>query len=138
MSKSTELIMVLLVVICALLVYQVVFNDNGRDNLDRAYAGGAGNSEILVIPFTVGQDEQKLAVLMKDEVPYKGKKLAGEWSMAIYGWDRESLKFEASRWIGNDFILKTFGIAEKKTANTWPETLREYKERGEEPEKTKK
>jgi len=132
MTKTTELILVILVVICALLVYEVAFDNNSNTNLEKAYAGGAGNAELLVVPFYVNGNEQKLAVFKKDEVPYKGSKLSGQWCVAIYGMrDGRKLKFEASRWIENDFFLKDYNIEERDKSSLHPESLFETKKKGE-------
>ncbi|MCD4658363.1 MAG: hypothetical protein K8S87_12580, partial [Planctomycetes bacterium] len=132
MVKTSELILVVLVIICSLLIYEVAFDNDTNYDLEKAYAGGgAGNQDLLVVPFFINSNEEKLAVFKKEDIRYKNNKLSGEWCMAIYGMrDGRNLKFEASRWIGNDFFLKDYGIDAKKKSKMHPETLREYKEKG--------
>ena len=137
MVKTSELILVVLVIICSLLIYKVAFDSDTNYDLEKAYAGGgAGNQDLLVVPFFVNNNEEKLAVFKKDEIRYKTNKLTGQWCMAIYGMrDGRKLKFEASRWIENDFFLKDAGIEERKGSKMHPDTLREFKEKGKDPGK---
>ena len=132
MIKSNGLIVMLLVILCTLVAYQIVIG-NGSANVDTAYAaGGVSNQELIVVPFQVNSSEEKLAVFKKDDVLYKGRKLSGQWCMTVYGMrDGRKLKLEASRWIDNDFFLKDFNINERRSSVMHPETLREYREKGE-------
>ncbi len=137
MVKTSELILVVLVIICSLLIYKVAFDNDSNYDLEKAYAGGgAGNQDLLVVPFFINSNEEKLAVFKKEEIRYKTNKLSDQWCMAIYGMrDGRKLKFEASRWIENDFFLKDWNIEEKDNSRLHPDTLRELKEKGTDPGK---